>query len=70
MTNFRHLTWKKFSDNNFKFVENGRKFFKRVENSVENGEISYNYAQFLLFPVLSKDVNCSHIKTRACLGKG
>ena len=40
---------KKFADDNFKFEENGRKFFKRVENTVGNGEIAC-YEQFLLFP--------------------
>ena len=38
-----------FADNNFKFDENGRKFFKRVENTVGKGEIAH-YEQFLLFP--------------------
>ena len=37
-----------FSDNNFKFDENGRMFFKRVENTVGKGEIA-RYEQFLLF---------------------
>ena len=32
-----------------KFDENGRKFFKRVENTVEKGEIA-SYKQFLHFP--------------------
>ena len=34
---------KEFADDNFKFDENGREFFKRVENTV-------HYEQFLLFP--------------------
>ena len=38
-----------FADDNFKFDENGRKFFKRVENTVGKGEIA-RYEQFLLFP--------------------
>ena len=33
-----------------KFVENGRKFSKRVENAVRKGEIAC-YEQFLLFPL-------------------
>ena len=33
---------------NFKFDENGRKFFKRVENTVGRGEIAL-YEQFLIF---------------------
>ena len=40
---------KVFADDNFKFHENGRQFFKRVENTVEKGEIPH-YQQFLLFP--------------------
>ena len=40
---------KEIADDNFKFNENGRKFAKRVENTVEKGEIA-RYEQFLLFP--------------------
>ena len=40
---------KKFTDDNFKFYENGRKFSKRVENTGGKGEIA-RYEQFLLFP--------------------
>ena len=40
---------KEFADNNFKLGENGRKFYKRVENTVGKGEIA-RYEQFLLFP--------------------
>ena len=38
-----------FADDNFKFDENGRKFSKRVENTVGKGEIA-RYEQFLIFP--------------------
>ena len=38
-----------FVDDVFKFDENSKKFSKRVENSVEKGEIA-RYEQFLLFP--------------------
>ena len=31
---------KEFADDNYKFDENGRKFFKRVENTVGKGEIA------------------------------
>ena len=37
-----------FADDNFEFDETGRKFFKRVENTVGKGEIA-RYKQFLLF---------------------
>ena len=40
---------KEFADDNFRFDENGRKFSKRVENTVGKGEIA-RYEQFLLFP--------------------
>ena len=39
---------KDFEDNNFKSGENGRKFFKWVENTMVKGEIA-RYEQFLLF---------------------
>ena len=39
---------KEFADDNFKFDENDRKLFKRVENTVGKGEIA-RYEQFLLF---------------------
>ena len=37
------------AEDSFKFDENGRQFFKRVENTVGKGEIAH-YEQFLLFP--------------------
>ena len=40
---------KEFTDDNFRFHKNGRKFSKRVENTVGKGEIA-RYEQFLLFP--------------------
>ena len=40
---------KAFAEDNFKFNENGTKFFKWVENTVGKGEIG-RYKQFLLFP--------------------
>ena len=41
--------FKQFADDKFEFDENGRKFFKRLENTVRKGEIA-RYEQFLLFP--------------------
>ena len=38
-TNFRLFQIVR-ADDNFKFDENGRKFFKRVENTVGKGEIA------------------------------
>ena len=40
---------KEFADDNFKFVQNGRKLSKQIENNVEKGEIA-RYEQFLLSP--------------------
>ena len=40
---------KEFADDNFKFGDNGRTFFKRVENTVGKGVIAHN-EQYLLFP--------------------
>ena len=48
-TNFRLSKHKEFADDNFKFNENGRKFSKRVENTVGKGEIAC-YEHFHLFP--------------------
>ena len=39
---------KEFADDNFKFDENGTKYFRRVENTVGKGEIA-RYTQFILF---------------------
>ena len=58
---------KEFADDNFRFDENGRKFSKRVENTVGKGEIA-RYEQFLLFPQC-----CQRTYTRKnldLLGKG
>ena len=50
-------------------IDNGRKFPKRVENTVGKGEI-VRYEQFLPFPsVFLKGLYCRHLKTRACFGK-
>ena len=46
---FETSEFKEFVDDNFIFDENGRKLTKRVENTVEKGEI-VRYEQFLLFP--------------------
>ena len=44
LTLFQTTSLKEFADNNFKFIENGRKLSKQVENTVGKDE------QFLLFP--------------------
>ena len=66
MTNFRLFQTYlfDFADDNFEFVENGRKFSKRVENTVGKGEIA-RYKQFLLFP---QCVQKTLLQTRENLG--
>ena len=61
---------KELAEDNFEFDENGRKFFKRVENTVGKGEIT-RQEQLLLFPQCFQncDIYCRHVETRACLGK-
>ena len=50
MTNFiLFQTERIYTDNNFKFDENGSKLSKWVENTVGQGEIAC-YEQFLIFP--------------------
>ena len=61
---------KRFADDNFKFDENGGKFFRFVENTVGKGEIA-RYEQFLLFlQCFQKTYTADTRKTRACLRKG
>ena len=51
-------------------MENGRKLSKSVEKTAGKGEIA-RYEQFLFFPqCFQKDLYCTDVKTRACLGKG
>ena len=40
---------REFADDNFKSLENGRKFSKQVDNKMGKGEIAC-YKQYLLFP--------------------
>ena len=61
---------KELADDNLKFDKNGKKFSKRVENTVRKGEIAH-YEQFLFFPTaFPKDLYSKHIKTRVYFGKG
>ena len=52
---WNNLQMKQSADDNFKFDENSRKFFKLVENTVSKGEIAC-YKQFLLFPQCFQEV--------------
>ena len=50
ITNFKDFSkLKEFADDNFRFDENGGKFYGRVEDTVGKGEIA-RYERFLLFP--------------------
>ena len=69
MANFRLIQTHKVCIRQFSMDENGRKFFKRIENTVEKGEIA-RCEQFLLAPHCFQDLRCRHVKTRACLRKG
>ena len=61
---------KEFADDNFRFDKNGRKFSKRVENTVRKRN-KCSLRAISPFPtVFSKDLYCTHVKTRVCLGKG
>ena len=62
-TNYGHFQTQDIAGGDFKFDENGSKFFKQVENTVGKREISP------FATVFSKGIYCRHIKTRACLGK-
>ena len=57
----------KFADDNFRFDENGRKYFKRLENTMGKGEIA-RFEQFLIFPQCFPDLYCRQIK--GLFGKG
>ena len=62
---FASSEFREFADDNYKFAENGRKFFKWTENTVGKGEIAC-YEQFLLFPVFSNNFYCR----QSLFGKG
>ena len=50
---------KEFADDNFKVDDNGRKVYKRTENTVGKDPIP---------TVFSKGLCCRHVKVRACSG--
>ena len=59
-TNFRPSKQKEFTDDNFVFDENGKKFSIWEENILGKGEI----APFPFPTVFSKDLYMRHIRTR------
>ena len=59
---------KGFAGDNFKFVGNGGKFSKRVENTAGKGEIAH-YEQFFLYHSVFKLVLQTH-KNKGWIGKG
>ena len=54
---------REFANYNFKFDENGRKFSKRVENTVGKGEIA-RFQHFLLFPQFFQKTFTADIENR------
>ena len=60
---------KEYADNNFKFDENGRKFAKRVENTVGKGEIAC-YEQFFLSLSVFKRLVLQTRKNQGLFRKG
>ena len=59
-----------FADDNFKSNENGRKFSKWLENTVEKRRNCSLRAISPIPPAFSKDLYCRRIKSRTCLGNG
>ena len=68
ITNLDFSKHKKFTDDNFKFDENGIKFSKMVEKTLGKGELLI-MGNFSFFPVFSKGLKCRHLKTITCFGK-
>ena len=60
---------KQFVDDNFKFDENGGKFFKRLDNTVGKGEVDL-HEQFLLFPQCFQRLVLQTSKYQGLFGKG
>ena len=60
---------KEFADHKFEFDENGRKFSKRVENTVAEEEIA-RYEEFLLLPVFFKRLVLQTSEHNGLIGKG
>ena len=68
-TNFRFFQTKKIADDNSKFNENGGEFHKRTEKRCWKRR-NCSLQAISSFPtVLLTDLYCSHVKTRAYLGK-
>ena len=57
---------KEVAEDDFKFDENGRKFSKRVENTVRKGEIAC-LNNFPFSQGFQKDLHCRHVKNRTRL---
>ena len=68
-TNFQTQPNLEFADDNFNYVENSRKLFKQVENTVGKGEIA-RYEQFLLFRQCFQRLALQTRKNQGLFGKG
>ena len=60
---------KELAEDNFKFDENGRKFFKLVENTVEKEKSLLATNNFSFSHSVFEKLALQHVQTRACLGK-
>ena len=60
---------KEFANDNFKFVENGRKLSKQVGNTMGKGEIAH-YERFLIFPRCFRQSCTVDSKNQGLFGKG
>ena len=61
---------KEFPDNNFKFDENGRQFFKWVENTVAKGEIAHYERAISSFFSVFKRLVLQTCKNQGLFDKG
>ena len=61
---------KEFADDNFKFDENSKELSKWVKNTVGKRRNCSLRAVSTFPTVFSKDLYCTQVKTRACLGNG
>ena len=68
-TNLDSSKLKEFVDDSLELDENGRKVSKQVEKCGKRRNCSLRVISE--FPtVFSKDLYCTHLKIRVCLGKG
>ena len=69
MTNFRRFQTERVYRRQFKFIENGRKLSKQVENTVGKGEIAH-YQKLLISHSVFKRLVLQRHKNQGLFGKG